>query len=1055
MSAISTRSGGLAAWSIRHPVGVTMIALAVIVLGLFAFFRLAIDLHPHLIYPEIRVHILSPGIPATVMEDQFTRQLEEQLAITEDAIGVQSRTGEGAVSVDLSFEYGKDIDIALRDASTRLDRAKRFLPQTADPPIIYKRDPSQIPVLEFVVSSPLRDPVELRTWVDDVFSKWFITLPGVAAAEVGGGMIREIQILPDQRRLAGLGLGMQNIIDALQRGNREDPAGRLRMSRQELSGRINGRFTAVGDIARLPLQLDNGSVIHLQEVAEIIDTHEDERLRVRVNGIPGIKLSIQKQPTANTVAVVDVVQQRLEWLQSQGLVPDDIRLYNVADQSIYIRQALSNSAMAALSGALLAMAVVYFFLGNLRRTLIIGSAIPIAIMVTFVIMGTGGLTLNIMTLGGLALGVGLIVDNTIVMLENIYRHQRQGEADLDAGIHAAREVNSAIVASTSTNLAAVLPFLFIGGLTGLLFRELIYTISAAILSSLVIALTLVPALAAKVHTLERSALRVRIDAGMHWLQDRYVNLITHILQHPFTAILAFLLMLGIALQPFFGNQQIFLPDMDDGRISASITTDPGVTLDEMDRSVQVIEELFGQQPEVEHVFTLVGGFIFGRTQREISNRSTLGVQLLPVSQRAVSSDEWIVRMNEAIEEKQLAGVEVRMRTLGIRGIRTNQGDDDISIRIQGPETNALEVIADEIVLRLKPVDGLRNLKHSSEEVHHEISIDIDRERASILGLDVEDVSTAMRIALEGVVVTDYIEGDRSYDVRLRLPRVEASDPQDLQSVLLFPAQDDRKAIYLGDVAQVNLLESAAEILRDNQHRIVEVTASLEAGATLGGVLQRIDERLQDLQLPAGYTLYDGGARKTLKEGRALTETLLFLALFLVFVVMSIQYESLRNPFIILLSVPFAVIGVALGITAAGLPLSMPVWLGMIMLAGIVVNNAIVLVEYIEIMRERGSDIRAAILAAARLRLRPILMTTLTTVVGMLPLAIGIGEGAEMLKPLAITIVSGLSFSMLVSLMLVPVMYELTHLKSWRVTASAATRPGGAPVVTAKTNHDPG
>jgi CzcA family heavy metal efflux pump len=1038
MAGQSSRSGGLAAWSIRHPVGVSMIALAVIVLGVFAFMRLAIDLHPHLIYPEVRVRILSPGVPATVMEDQFTRQLEEQLAITEDAISVQSRTGEGSVSVDLSFEYGKDIDIALRDASTRLDRAKRFLPDTADPPIIYKRDPSQIPVLELVVSSPLRDPVELRSWVDDVFGKWFLTLPGVAAAEVGGGLIREIQVLPDQQRLAGVGLDMQDVIDALQRGNREDPAGRLKMTRQELSGRISGRFTRVEQIAELPLQLPAGGVIHLQEIADVIDTHEDERLRVRVSGVPGIKLSIQKQPTANTVAVVDVVQKRLAWLREQGLVPDDIEVRNVADQSIYIRQALTNSSMAAMSGALLAMLVVFVFLGNLRRTLIIGSAIPIAIMVTFVIMGMGGLTLNIMTLGGLALGVGLIVDNTIVMLENIYRHQCQGENVLEAGRHAAEEVNSAIVASTSTNLAAVLPFLFIGGLTGLLFRELIFTISAAILSSLAIALTLVPALAAKVHSTESGRLRLRVDAVVRWLQDRYVVLIERILRVPYLVILVFIVMLVAASQVFLGNQQIFLPNMDDGRISVSVTTDPGVTLDEMDRTVQELEQEFAAQQEVDHVFTLVGGFIFGRTERQIPNRSTLNVQLVPLTQRDFSSDEWIKRMNKMITEKQLAGVRVRMRTRGIRGIRTSRGDDDISIRIQGPELNKLEELADEIVLRLRPVEGLRNLKHSLEEVHHEINIDIDRERASILGLDVEDVSDAMRIALEGRVVTDFIEGDRSYDVRLRLPPLEAADPQDLESVLLFPAAQGRKAIYLGDVARVNLIESAAEILRDNQQRIIEVSATVAETTTLGAVLDAIDESLLDLKVPPGYSRYDGGERETLQEGRSLTGTLLLLALFLVFVVMAIQYESLRNPFIILLSVPFTVVGVAIGITLADLPISMPVWLGMIMLAGIVVNNAIVLVEYIEIMRERGSAIREAILQAARLRLRPILMTTLTTVVGMLPLAIGLGEGSEMLSPLAITIVSGLSFSMLVSLVLVPVIYELTHIREWKRRASVAS-----------------
>ncbi|MEA3244156.1 MAG: efflux RND transporter permease subunit, partial [Pseudomonadota bacterium] len=795
-----------------------MIALAVIVLGVFSFSRLAIDLHPHLIYPEIRVRILNPGVPATVMEDQFSRQLEEQLAITEDAVSVQSRTSEGVTSVDLSFEYGKDIDLALRDASTRLDRAKRFLPDTPDPPIIYKRDPAQIAVLEFVVSSPLRDPVELRSWVDDVFGKWFITLPGVAAAEVGGGLVREIQILPDQQRLAGMGLAMQDVIDALQRGNREDPAGRLKMTHQEISGRISGRFSSVQQIAELPLQVAGGDIIHLQEVAEVIDTHEDERLRVRLDGVPGIKLSIQKQPAANTVAVVDVVRQRLDWLQEHGLVPEDIHVDRVADQSIYIRQALNNSSMAAIAGAILAMLVVYIFLGNLRRTLIIGSAIPIAIMVTFVIMAMGGLTLNIMTLGGLALGVGLIVDNTIVMLENIYRHQCQGEGDLEAGRHAAEEVNSAIVASTSTNLAAVLPFLFIGGLTGLLFRELIFTISAAILSSMVIALTLVPSLAAKVRSVERSSLRVSVDRGVNWLQERYAALVNRILDYPYLLIPAFLLMLAFSVQVFFDNEEIFLPDMDDGRVSVVITTDPGTTLDEMDKTVQIIEQLLEARPEVDHVFSTVGGYIFGRTERESPSRSTLNVQLVPVSQRGASSEAWIQRMDKAIVEKQLAGVRVRMRTRGIRGIRSSRGDDDISIRIQGPDLANLEALADAIVLRLKQIEGLRNVLHSAEEVHHEITIDIDRERASILGLDVEDVGTAMRIALEGVVVTDFIDHNRSYDVRLRLPRVTASDPQDLESVVLFPARSDRKAVYLGDIASINLVETPAEILRDNQQR---------------------------------------------------------------------------------------------------------------------------------------------------------------------------------------------------------------------------------------------
>ena len=1036
-----TRSGGLAAWSIRHPVGVSMIALAVLVLGLFAIDRLAIDLHPHIIYPEIRVRILDPGVPATVMEDRVTRQLEEQLAITEDAIAVQSSTSQGVASVDLSFAYGKDIDIALRDASTRLDRAKRFLPDSINPPIIYKRDPSQIPVVEFVVSSPVRDAVELRTWTDDVLRKWFLNLPGVAAAEVGGGLVREVHIIPDQQRMAGVGLSMQDLIDAVQRGNREDPVGRLQMSSHELSGRISGRFTDLKQMRELPLQLASGRVIPLGEIARVRDAHADERLRVRANGIAGVKLSIQKQPNANTVSVVNGVEDRLKWLKDKALLPDDIDIITVSDQSIYIRQALQNSALAAASGAVLAMLVVYLFLGNLRRTLIIGTAIPIAIMVTFILMSISGLTLNIMTLGGLALGIGMLVDNTIVMLENMYRHQRKGEAGLDAGINAAREVYSPIVASTSTNLSAVLPFLFIGGLTGLLFRELIITISAAILASMVIALTLVPALAARVTSLRQSRLRQVIDSGMQATQKQYSRLVSAELRVAWLIPLLFITGLVFALPQLTGGKQVFLPKMDDGRITLRLSADPGTTLDEMDRITAVIEDMIRDRDEVESVFVLAGGFIFGRSQREVPNRTTMTVQLVPLAQRDVSSTEWMSMIKMQIAEQKIAGLKVRITQRGIRGIRTSRGDDDISLRIQGPSLSVLEDIADSLLLRLKAVDGLTNLSHSSDEDHLELSIRIDRERAGELGLDVQTISQTVQIALEGSLISDYIEGDRAYEVRLRLPQEEVGNQQQLRSIVLFPAGSGRATVRLGDVADIVLAETPATIMRDNQMRIIEVSASVGEALTLAEALQGIDEVIAQVHLPAGYTIYEGGAKQLLQQGRQLTMILLGLALMLVFVVMAVQYESLRDPLIIMLSVPFAAIGVALGIKLTGLPLSMPVWLGMIMLAGIVVNNAIVLVEYIRQLRERGRSLNDAIIEAAAVRLRPILMTTLTTVVGMLPLALALGEGAEMLQPLAVAIVSGLSFSMLVTLLLVPAVYRLVHAYAARATAGSAAASG--------------
>jgi len=1022
--AISGRSGGLAAWSIRHPISVSMLALAVAVIGIFSYDRLSVDLLPEIMYPGVRIRVLDPGVSAKIMEDSVTRQVEEQLAITEDAVAVESETSEGSSAVSLTFQYGKDIDIALRDASTRLDRAKRFLPDTIRPPMIYKFDPSQIPVAEFVVASPLMDPVELRDWVDYVFSKWFVNLPGVAAVEVGGGLIREIQVLPDPARLASLGLGGEDIVTALQRGNIQEAAGRMESGKREYIGRTSGQFANVDEIGSLPVRLPDGGTVRLRDVAQVIDGHQDDRLRVRLGGKPGVKVSIQKQPNANTVSVVDVVLERLNWLQTEKLLPGDMEIKTIADQSTYIRSALGNATQAALGGAVLAMLVVYTFLGDLRRTLVVGTAIPLSILVTFALMDLGGLTLNIMTLGGLALGVGMVVDSTIVMLENVYRHQKRGESPTEAGVNAAREVNSAIVASTSTNLAAVVPFLFVSGLVGLLFKELIFTITAAIAAAMVVALTLVPAFGSRVPVGEKSASRRFIDGVMEKLETLYVAFLKGMLSHPTLKagfVVVLLALLGAGVWGAMSAKQVFLPSLDDGNIRVDVVADPGIPINEMDAAMRRIEQLFESQPEAETVFSIVGGRIFGRSQRETSNRSTMNIQLVPLTERAISSEGWVKRMMGEIGKLQLAGFKVRMRTGSIRGVRVSQGGDDIVLRITGRDQDVMDEIGREVVTRIKDLPGLRNLVHSSEEKHEELVFQVDHDRLTELGMSVEVIARAMRIALEGELVTEYMEGDRSYDIRVRLPHQSVDTIQDLESIPILSHPEGKGMVYLGDVADVIMVSSPAEILRDNQRRIVEISASLSEGAAVSEVAEAVWKRLEDLPLPEGYSIYDKGASQSLAEGRDLTMILLGLALFLVFVVMTVQYESLRNPFIILLSVPFTITGVAFGLLALGLPLSMPVWLGVIMLAGIVVNNAIVLVDYFEILRHRGLERFEAIVEAGRVRLRPILMTTLTTVCGLLPLAVGAGEGAEMLQPLAIAIVFGLSFSMFVTLILIPIL----------------------------------
>ena len=1029
---------GVSTWSVRHPIGVVALTLAVMVLGAFSLSRLSIDLLPQIIYPEVLVRIQDPGVPARIMEDEVTRQLEEQLAITEGAIAIQSRTSEGRSAIDLSFRYGEDIDLAMRDASARLDRAKRFLPDTDDPPIIYKRDPFQLPVAEYVIGSSLRDPLELRAYVDYGLSRQLINLPGVAAAEVGGGLEREILVVADQYRLAGLGLDVLDIEQRLRQANQDVSAGRLRMSQGEITGRAQGRFADVQGIAELPLldpatsgstlrERDRSplSLLRLGELGQVVDGAAEERLRIRLNGEPGIKLSVQKQPQANTVTVVERVEQELERLAETGQIPEDVQIQRVDDQARYIRHSLNNAITAAAGGALLAMAVVYIFLGSVRRTLIIGSAIPIAVLATFILMAGAGLSFNIMTLGGLALGVGMLVDSAIVMLENIYRHQRLGESRVPAADAASREVTGAIVASTSTNLAAVLPFLFIGGLVGLLFRELIFTISAAILVSMVVSLTLVPALAGRVPARHEGPLRCLVDRTLTWLQEGYSGLLGLLLRVRWLVIAAFITGLALTVPWLLESQQEYLPKMDEGNVQITLTADEGLSLDEMDAQVTEIESIVADQPEVAAIFTTVGGFVFGRSSFESANRASIQVVLKPLEERGgIDSDAWGDRVKGLIAQRQIPGLKVTAYTRGIRGIRFNNAEDDVSLRIRGENLETLARLGDQVVARLKQVPGLTNLTHGYETVIQEISIRLDRERAAAFGLSVEDVGALLRYGMEGRVVTELIDGDRAVDIRLRLDRLDIAAPGDLESIIIFSRTGPRRPLRLGDLAQVTLAPQPASIQRDSQQRVVEITASAGGGLSVEQAVRAALEAAREIPVPPGYTLYEAGSLETLKQGREMGTLLLALALFLVLVAMAVQYESIRNPLVILLSVPFALTGVVLGLQWTGLPVSMPVWLGLIMLAGIVVNNAIVLVEFIEIERRRGLGVQEAILSAARLRLRPILMTTLTTVVGLVPLAMAIGEGSEMLQPLAVTIVAGLSFSTLVSLLLVPMIYRI-------------------------------
>jgi multidrug efflux pump subunit AcrB len=637
--------------------------------------------------------------------------------------------------------------------------------------------------------------------------------------------------------------------------------------------------------------------------------------------------------------------------------------------------------------------------------------------------------------------MGLLIDSTIVMLENITRHQARGNTSDQDAVNAAIEVNSPIVASTSTNLGALFPFLFIGGMAGMLFQELIITITSAMLASLVVAITLVPALGAKV---KFHSNKINLISNLiNYINVKYNSYSSLFLNNPGKTLILFCLLFALALYQINNTKRIDLPRVDEGQISMSISGDPGMQLDEMDRAVDQIEDLLLQHKEVLTLFTTAGGFVFGRSEFENSNYSSITVQLVPSDQRSISSDLWASQIRKEIGALNLIGFKVNLRVAGVRGLNLSPGSDDVSIHIRGENLDTLRDLGTQAVSLLESVQGLSNLTHSYEEVKEELNIRIDRQRAAEFAVDASVFGQALKIALDGEIISNYIEGDKDFDIRMRLPRSNSYNPNALQNLMID--YKNGNAIRLGDVAHISRAPTASRIVRSQQQRIVEISASYEADANQSKVLTAAMTKLDELDLPAGYVLYDNDTNKTLEEGQKTGMIVLFLAIFLVFVVMAVQYESLLNPLIIMLSIPFAATGVAFGLFInADMSISMPVWLGLIMLTGIVVNNAIVLVEQIELERlkqerlqleqletgqqEQPGLLNEAIKKAAALRLRPILMTTLTTVFGMMPLAIGLGEGSEMLQPLAFVVVWGLSFSLFVSLILVPSLYALFHRK---------------------------
>lgn len=1026
---------GISALAIRRPIGTISIASVILVLGLFFVQRLPVDLLPHIEYPQITVTVNYPGVAPEIMEEQVTRVLERNLAAVENLVLIDSRASEGRTNVNLHFELGTNLDLALQDAGRLLELARTQLPSDAQPPRLYKRDPSQDPIWQAGFSSSVRSEVAVRDWVVNQLTPQLVSVFGVAGVEVAGGLQREMEVVVDQQRLRTFGLRMQDIVALLEAENIDVAAGWMTSDTFDVMAKTDGMLTSANEVANLLLQVPGSDQrIRLEEVADVQDGFREQRLFSRLNGTPAVQVSITKLPEANTVEVVSGVQELMRDLTRSGFLPEDIQYQPINDPVYFIQGALRSVGTAALLGGFLAMVMVFLFLGSLRKSFVVGISIPVAIMATFALMGASGLTLNVISLGGLALGVGLLLDNAIVMLENIFRHHRQLQKSVtEAAYDGAREVSSAITAGTLTNLAAVLPFLLITGYAAMIFRELILTISFAILATLVAALTLVPMLAALLARirfqsgLEQSRLIRGFNRFIMLLQSAYVRALEPALRWRWGVIagaaLLFIVMLRMGDQ--LGNE--FLPQVDDGGVSVRMVLPSGTPPFETDAAAREIENIILDMPHVETMFALVGGHLSGGIINERPGTSNIRVQLTSARQRPeLSAGEWVAEAQQRLDALDLPGARISVRPPSIQGLQFSPGGADFSISIVGDELTELREYARDISALLQGIPGLEGVEVGREDQSPLMRIIVDRERAADLGLRVSEIGRAVRQAVDGEVPSYFRDGQYEYPVRVRLPKDQVSDEQVLSNLILD--RIDGVPVLLGDVASFQLGEGPAHIERENQNRVVRVNGDINTTvADVGQIMREVEERMSNFELPDQYSLIYSGQWETIQATNKELRTVVILAMFLVFVVMAVQYERFTNPLVILTAAPLALFGVVSALTLTNTSLSAPVLIGVVLLIGIVVNNAILLVEYIEIARRESKlNIQEAVLEAAKVRLRPILMTTLTTVLGMLPLALGIGEGAEIMNPLALTVVGGLLSAMVLTLFVVPALYVIVN-----------------------------
>lgn len=1016
--------------AVKRPVATVLLLLIVVLIGFVSILGLPLDLFPRIEMPVAAVMTQYPNAAPEEIESMVTKPIEQQLATVQKLDQIVSMTMAGSSITMVQFDMDTDMNFATLEMREKIALVKGFLPEDASDPIVMKMDMNAAPVMQVYVSGSLPLP-ELYQRVNGDITSSFERVGGVASVNVTGGVEREIAVTFSQERLAGYGLTLAQISQMLSAENVNLPSGSVEKGSSKIIVRTMGEFQSVDDLKQFPITLPTREVIHLQDIASVVEQDGEQSSINRVDGVQAIGIFLTKQSTANTVSVSSNARKNIEQLQEKY---PELTFTVGFDQSDYIRSSVSSVAASAIQGGLLAILVIFLFLKNISSTLIIGISIPTSFLATFILMKSTGMSLNLITLCGLTLGVGMLVDNSVVVLENIYRLNQTMGNPQEAAIQGSKQVLMAVAASTLTSVVVFLPIALSGGFSGMMFKDFCFTIIFALAASLVVSLTVVPALCSRLLRKEVHTDYMRIGTHRYRFRlipyfTRFIEAVTRFYEASIHKALHYRKSVLLICLAFFAASTVLvamvgmelLPASDEGTFTITAETPYGTSPEKKDQLMSYLEQYVLSLPELVHGTVDISDT---DTMGGSSNKSSISVTLTDKNRRSRSTAQ-IVRETKK-QFSDVAGAKITVSESSMTSGMT--GGSAMSLTLRGQELSVLERISADLLSRLNQVKGVSSFTSDMEEGSPELRVVLNRNVAAQFGINSYQLATGLKSALSGSAATKLKLNGDEIEINLALTDNYHATVDNLKQIMI--PSSTGQMIPVGQIAAMEYDNSPSVINRENQQRTVTLSCTLDDSRDLGSVSRDVLNIMDSYPYPENYSYDTGGQQEQMADAFQSLLLALVISVLLVYMLLAAQFESFTLPFVVMMSIPFAMSGAFLALFFTGKRLSMTAFIGLIMLIGIVVNNAILLIEFIKQNRE-SMDRNQAVALAGKTRLRPILMTTVTTVVGMIPLSLGLGDGGEILSPMGISIIGGLCASTLVTLILIPVLYTIADDRGMR------------------------